>query len=86
MTHDITMTQEITETTETRLSKTFENTRIYNERESGSESDLRLIAVAGAHPIQGELLLRRCHRRRPSARQETPNEEFTASPPSEAGA
>lgn len=74
------MTREITETIETHLSKTFENTHIFKESGSGSENALRLIAVAGAHPIQGELLLHLCHPPHLNAHQETQNEEFTASP------
>lgn len=79
LTRAIMMTRETTETTETHLSKTFENTHIYKESESGSENVLRLIAVAGAHPIQGELSLHLCRHHHLNVHQETQNEEFTAS-------
>lgn len=83
LTHVIMKIQETTGTTETPLSKIFENTHIFKEREKESENVLRLTGAGGALPTQGDLLLPQYRLHHRSVRPETQNGVFTASPLSE---
>lgn len=77
LTHVFMKTQETSGTSETPLSKTFENTHIFKESEKESESGLRLIVAGGALPIQGDLLLLQYHHHPLSELPETQKDAFT---------
>lgn len=73
-------TQETTGTTETPLSKTFENTHIFKGSEKESENALRLTAADGALPIHGDLLLLQFHHHHLTVLPEIQKDGFIASP------